>query len=210
MKILKMMAVAALFMPLLFSCSGGSSSKNNLLGAIPDQYAQFVEEKAQIKKEAENIKTAEDKKALIEKSEKMTAKWKEKMEESAKALSGKPIEIAECNFNVTEPMSLEFDDFFSKSDLKPKFNIKGTAIAKADTQTELNYVLKSIPVYLVGYDAEGKEVFKTKTGYVDVEDVNGKAFIKANTPVKFDPVRFGESDIEGSKTAKTYKLEVKE
>lgn len=205
-----MMAVAALFMPLLFSCSGGSSSKNNLLGAIPDQYAQFVEEKAQIKKKAENIKTAEDKKALIEKSEKMTAKWKEKIEESAKALSGKPIEIAECNFNITEPMSLEFDDFFSKSDLKPKFNIKGTAVAKADTQTELNYVLKSIPVYLVGYDAEGKEVFKTKAGYVDVEDVNGKAFIKANTPVKFDPVRFGESDIEGSKTAKTYKLEVKE
>lgn len=98
-----MMAVAALFMPLLFSCSGGSSSKNNLLGAIPDQYAQFVEEKAEIKKEAENIKTAEDKKALIEKSEKMTAKWKEKMEESAKALSGKPVEIAECNFNITEP-----------------------------------------------------------------------------------------------------------
>jgi tRNA pseudouridine38-40 synthase len=59
-------------------------------------------------------------------------------------------------------------------------------------------------------DVEGKEVFKTKAGYVDVEDVNGKAFIKANTPVKFDPVRFGESDIEGSKTAKTYKLEVKE
>lgn len=112
MKILKMMAVAALFMPLLFSCSGGSSSKNNLLGAIPDQYAQFVEEKAQIKKEAENIKTAEDKKALIEKSEKMTAKWKEKMEESAKALSGKPVEIAECNFNITEPLSLEFDEFF--------------------------------------------------------------------------------------------------
>ena len=54
-----MMAVAALFMPLLFSCSGGSSSKNNLLGAIPDQYAQFVEEKAKIKKEAENIKTAD-------------------------------------------------------------------------------------------------------------------------------------------------------
>ncbi len=49
-----MMAVAALFMPLLFSCSGGSSSKNNLLGAIPDQYAQFVEEKAQIKEEAKN------------------------------------------------------------------------------------------------------------------------------------------------------------
>ena len=55
-----MMAVAALFMPLLFSCSGGSSSKNNLLGAIPDQYAQFVEEKAQIKKEAENIKASTD------------------------------------------------------------------------------------------------------------------------------------------------------
>lgn len=210
MKILKMMAVAALFMPLLFSCSGGSSSDNKLFGAIPDQYAQFLEDKAKIKEEAKNIKTAEDKKALIEKSEKMTEKWREKIGDSAKALSGKPIEIAECDFNVTEPMSLEFEDFFSKSDLTMNFKLKGAAAVKADTKTELDYVRKSLQVYIVGYDAEGNEVYKTKAGFVDAENADGKVLLKANTPVKFDYIHFGKSDVEGSKAAKTYKLEVKE
>ena len=202
------MAVAALFMPLLFSCSGGSSSKTNLFGALPDQYAEFLEDKANIKKEAENIKSAEDKKALIEKSEKMTAQWKDKIEESAKALSGKPVEIADCAFNVTDPISLEFKDFFSKSRLTPSFNLKGAAVAKADVQTEADYVLKTIAVYLVGYDAEGKEVYKSKVGTVDVENVNGKALLKPNTPIQFDVIHFGESDIAGSKAATTFKLEI--
>ena len=202
-----MMAVAALFMPMLFSCSGSSSSKTNLFGTFPDQYVQFLEDKANIKKEAESIKSAEDKKALIEKSEKMNAKWREKLEESAKALSGKPIEIAECDFNVTEPISLEFKDFFSKSNLTPSFNIKGAAIAKADLQTEADYVLEKEPVYLVGYDADGKEVYKSKIGFVNVENVNGKTLLKANTPIQFDIVHFYKSDVEGSKTAKTFKLE---
>ncbi len=47
------------------------------------------------KKQAENIKTEADKKELIEKSEKMQAEWKVKIEECAKTLNGKPIEVRE-------------------------------------------------------------------------------------------------------------------
>lgn len=59
MKIIKLMALAAILMPLLFSCSGGGSSAG-MLGQLPDKYAQFTEEKAELKKEAENIKTEAD------------------------------------------------------------------------------------------------------------------------------------------------------
>ena len=54
MKIIKLMALVAIFMPLLFSCSGGSSS-SGMFGLLPDKYGKFVEEKAKIEKEAENI-----------------------------------------------------------------------------------------------------------------------------------------------------------
>lgn len=43
MKIIKLMALAAILMPLLFSCSGGGSSAG-MLGQLPDKYAQFTEE----------------------------------------------------------------------------------------------------------------------------------------------------------------------
>lgn len=66
MKIIKLMALAAILMPLLFSCSGGGSSAG-MLGQLPDKYAQFTEEKAELKKEAENIKTEADKKRFLEK-----------------------------------------------------------------------------------------------------------------------------------------------
>ena len=78
MKIIKLMALAAILMPLLFSCSGGGSSAG-MLGQFPDKYAQFTEEKAELKKEAENIKTEADKKRFLEKSEKLNKKWKEKL-----------------------------------------------------------------------------------------------------------------------------------
>lgn len=100
MKIIKLMALAAILMPLLFSCSGGGSSAG-MLGQLPDKYAQFTEEKAELKKEAENIKTEADKKRFLEKSEKLNKKWKEKLEATAKDLNGKPIEFAESQFEVT-------------------------------------------------------------------------------------------------------------
>ena len=103
MKKMKQMALAVLLMPLLFACSGGSSTDTNLYGSLPEKYEKFMQEKADLKKQAENIKTEADKKELIEKSEKMQAEWKVKIEECAKTLNGKPIEVEKCDFTITTP-----------------------------------------------------------------------------------------------------------
>lgn len=93
MKIIKLMALAAILMPLLFSCSGGGSSAG-MLGQLPDKYAQFTEEKAELKKEAENIKTEADKKRFLEKSEKLNKNgrrsWKLQQRTSTASQSSSP------------------------------------------------------------------------------------------------------------------------
>lgn len=207
MKSIKLLALVAILMPMLFSCSGGASSSNSvLLGSLPDEYAKFQEEKAQISEEAKNIKSEADKKKLIEKSEKMKEKWSAKLEESAKSLDGKPLEFAESDIKVTEPVSLEFDGFFSKSDLNPKFKINGGAEATTEINTGENYVLGSERVYIVGYNAEGQEVCKIHAGSIAVENVDGKSVVKAGTPVKFSSFHIGSKEDYGA--AKTIKLEV--
>lgn len=210
MKKMKQMALAVLLMPLLFACSGGSSTDTNLYGSLPEKYEKFMQEKADLKKQAENIKTEADKKELIEKSEKMQAEWKVKIEECAKTLNGKPIEVEKCDFTITTPLSLEFTDFYSNSNLTPSFKINGEATATSDMKTGNDFVLPSENVYLVGYNAEGQEVYKTLVGNIAAENVDGKAFVKAGTPVEFKKLKFSKSDIEnGCKDAKTYKLELK-
>lgn len=207
MKIIKLMALAAILMPLLFSCSGGGSSAG-MLGQLPDKYAQFTEEKAELKKEAENIKTEADKKRFLEKSEKLNKKWKEKLEATAKDLNGKPIEFAESQFEVTSPVSLEFEEFSSSSALTPKFKVNGEAKAASDITTDQKYYYSTENVYITGYDTEGKQVYKARVGSVKVQDADGKLLVKAGTPVKFDKLGFGKADVEGSKLAKSYKLEM--
>lgn len=210
MKKMKQMALAVLLMPLLFACSGGSSTDTNLYGSLPEKYEKFMQEKADLKKQAENIKTEADKKELIEKSEKMQAEWKVKIEECAKTLNGKPIEVEKCDFTITTPLSLEFTDFYSNSNLTPSFKINGEATATSDMKTGNDFILPSENVYLVGYNAEGQEVYKTLVGNIAAENVDGKAFVKAGTPVEFKKLKFSKSDIEnGCKDAKTYKLELK-
>lgn len=210
MKKMKQMALAVLLMPLLFACSGGSSTDTNLYGSLPEKYEKFMQEKADLKKQAENIKTEADKKELIEKSEKMQAEWKVKIEECAKTLNGKPIEVEKCDFTITTPLSLEFTDFYSNSNLTPSFKINGEATATSDMKTGNDFILPSENVYLVGYNAEGQEVYKTLVGNIAAENVDGKAFVKAGIPVEFKKLKFSKSDIEnGCKDAKTYKLELK-
>ena len=210
MKKMKQMALAVLLMPLLLACSGGSSTDTNLYGSLPEKYEKFMQEKADLKKQAENIKTEADKKELIEKSKKMQAEWKVKIEECAKTLNGKPIEVEKCDFTITTPLSLEFTDFYSNSNLTPSFKINGEATATSDMKTGNDFVLPSENVYLVGYNAEGQEVYKTLVGSIAAENVDGKTFVKAGTPVEFDNVKFSNSDLKnGCKDAKTYKLELK-
>lgn len=207
MKSIKLLALVAVLMPMLFSCSGGASSSNSaLLGSLPDEYAKFQEEKAQIGEEAKNIKSEAEKKKLIEKAQKMEEKWSEKIEKSAKSLDGKPLEFAESDIKVTEPVSFEFDGFFSKSDLNPKFKINGSAEAATEINTGENYVLGYERVYIVGYDADGQVVCKIHAGSIAVENVDGKSVVKAGTPVEFSTFNFSSKEDYGA--AKTIKLEV--
>lgn len=41
-----------------------------------------------------------------------------------------------------------------------------------------------------------------------MQDADGKQLVKAGTPVQFDKLGFGKADVEGSKLAKSYKLEM--
>lgn len=203
------MALAAINASILLSCSGGSgsSSAESIFGTLPEVYEQFQSEKDQINEEAKNIKSEADKAELIEKSNKMQEKWSAKIEDSAKALDGKPIEFAESDIKVIEPVSLEFDGFFSKSDMNPKFNVNGSAEVVNEITAD-RYILSAEKVYIVGYDADGQQVYQINVGSVPVENVDGTAVIKAGTPVKFDSFHFSSRNITEYKAAKTLKLEV--
>lgn len=64
------------------------------------------------------------------------------------------------------------------------------------------------PINIVGYDAEGKQINKNTIGHIAVENVDGKIFIKANTPIQFDSIIFNESDLESDKNVKSFKFEL--
>lgn len=207
-KFIKLAAIAAILAPAMFSCSGGgSSSEAPLFGSLPETYGKFVSAKDALKAEAENIKSEADKAKFLEKAEKMQEEWAGKIEEAAKSLDGKPVEFAEGEFKITEPVSLQFDRFFSKSDLTPAFNVNGQAEAAAEIVTELDYVLPSEGVHIVGYDAEGQEVYDERIGSVNVENRDGKVVVPAGSAVKFDSFRFGKSDAESCPKIATLKLE---
>ncbi len=204
--ILKLMVLAAIFLPAMLSCSGGS--KTPLFGSLPEVYSKFQAENNALMEEAKNIKTDKEKEALIKKSSEMKEKWTAKIEESAKNLDGKPIEFAEGNFKVTQPISLQYDGFANKSKLTPKFNINGAAEAAADITTDIEYFSAKRTVSIVGYDAEGQEVFKQSAGSVDVENNGGYIFVPAGTPIVFSTLYFSDSKVDGYLEAKTIKLEL--
>lgn len=209
MKIFKLMALAAIAMPFMFSCSGsGSSSDTLLFGALPGQFEQLLAEQAELKEKAKDIKSEAEKAELIKKSEEIKEKWSGKIEESAKALDGKQIEFAQSDVKVTQPVSLQYEGFFSKSDMTPKFKINGAAEVTSEINTDAPYILPSEHVYIVGYNAEGQEVYRIKSGFVAAENVDGKSVVKAGTPVTFDPIVFSDNKVEQYKEAKTLKLEV--
>lgn len=209
MKIFKLMALAAIAMPFMFSCSGGGSSSDTLLfGALPGQFEQLLAEQAELKEKAKDIKSEAEKAELIKKSEEIKEKWSGKIEESAKALDGKQIEFAQSDVKVTQPVSLQYEGFFSKSDMTPKFKINGAAEVTSEINTDAPYILPSEHVYIVGYNAEGQEVYRIKAGFVAADNVDGKSVVKAGTPVTFDPIVFSDNKVEQYKEAKTLKLEV--
>lgn len=209
MKTMKLMAFAAIVMPLLYSCSGGAGSSGTpLFGSLTGVYEQFQTEKNKLTEEAQNIRTEAEKAKLIEKATKMSEEWKTKIEDSAKSLNGKAIKFEESNIKVVEPVSLEFEKITNKSDLTPRFKINGSAEAATEINTGLDYVLSAEKIYIVGYNAEGQQVYKIKAGTIPVENVEGKSVAKAGAPVKFEAISLSDKNLEDYKAAKTVKLEL--
>lgn len=208
---MKLMALAAIVVPMLSSCSGDGATSSNpsLFGELPEEYVQFKAEKDAFKEKAKEIKTEADKAKLIKESQEMEEKWTVRIEESSKSLDGKTIGISDGEIKVTEPLSLTFDRFFSKSDLTPVFVVIGAAQAAVDITPESEFPRTAYQVYIVGYGPDGAELFDNEIGFIDAQETDGKAVIPAGTPVKFDKLQFSGKDAPAYPMAETLKLVVK-
>ncbi len=176
----------------LGSCSGGS--EKGLFGNLTSEYAEMMTERDELKKEAENIKTEAEKAEFIEKGKKLDEKWSEKLEESAKELDGKQLEVTDSLFKVTTPLTLEFEKLLG-SNLEPNFKVDGAAETTHEITKENTY-LGTLIVYLAGYDKDGKELFTSEIGKVEGKLTDDKLVVPAGAPVKFTSLRFNDKYVK--------------
>lgn len=205
-KIFKLVAIIAILLPTLTSCSGGSGSKSIIFGTFPSVYEKFMKEKETLEAEAKDIKTEADKAEYLKKTEKLKQKWSEKLETAAKSADGQTLEFTESNVKVTEPISLTFEKM--DKDLKPVYTFNGKAEAGSEIQANIS-VFNLVSVNLCGYDEAGNEVFSTKVGNVNSTKENDK-LVPAGTQVNFTKLYFSGKDVEAYMKAKTLKLVIDE
>lgn len=205
--VLCLLIMAAVMIPFVSSCSEGSSSKSPF-GSLPEVYGKYVEAGNELKEEAKNIKTDEDKTKYLKKYDRLTKKWSEKIEKSAVSLDGKPIEFADGQFVVTQPVSFQFKNVLDKSQLYAVFTFNGSAETAEEIVLNRTFYLPSVKVNMVGYDSEGQEQFAQSVGSLDVQDVDGKSVVSKGTPVKFDTFQFGTYGLEKYVNTTILKLEV--
>lgn len=210
MKIKKMLSLllgALVMLPMMVSCSGEGSSKSPF-GSLPEVYEGYLQAGEKLKKEAEKIKTDEDKAKYLEKSEKLKAEWAGKIEKAAKKLDGKIIHFEEGEFTVSEPISFQFNDISEKAYLHAVFNFVGSAVTADDTILARDFYASNASVKMVGYDSEGQELFRTNVGVIDCQEKEGKSFIPKGTPIKFNFFQFGGKDAPTYGNTAVLKFEV--
>ncbi len=193
----------------LTACSGGSSSKSDIFGNVPELLEKYRAEKAALKEKGENIKTQEEKAKLIEESKKVDEEYAEKIEKASIELDGKTLDVTGENIEITSPMTLNFDGWSSKRSLTPQFKVTGEAKTTTEFTLEKQVFSTKCPVLLLGIDAEGNEVFHLTTGTIDVNTENGTTTVAAGTPVEFSKISVNPEYLEGYQTAKTLKLVVR-
>lgn len=198
---------ALVMLPIMLSCSGDGSSKSPF-GSLPEVYEGYLQAGEKLKKEAQNIKTDEDKAKYLEKSEKLKAEWAGKIEKAAKKLDGKTIDFEEGEFIVSEPISFQFNDIAEKAYLHAVFNVNGSAETAADTTLARDFYARDASVRMVGYDSEGQELFRTNVGVIDCQEKEGKSFIPKGTPIKFNFFHYGGKDAPTYGNTAVLKFEV--
>lgn len=206
---LKLMAMAVIALSTLFSCSQGGGSDSMLFGSLPGEYEKMQAAKDALREEARNASSEAQMTRLMEKSNELKEEWTVKIENAAKSVDGRQIDITDGDIKVTSPISLTFRNFFSKMDLTPTFSIAGSAEAASDIVPEGKYPLAYYTVYIVGYGAENQELFTGRMGSIKAEITGDKAVVKAGTPVEFDMLQFSAKEVTGYEDAKSLKLEVR-
>lgn len=214
-------ALVALALTTLASCGGGagSSSDSKFFGSVPGVFMQMTEKKDALKEQFKNCSSESEAKSIMEDAESAEKEYTAKIEEAAKALDGKTIEI-ETNdyFRVNSPVALTYDGFRSKSDLTPRFKLAGNIEAAQVYQSENSktlsgssdvsrYVGLSEPVYLVGLDDAGNELFTSKIAYFPIGKIaDTELGIPAGTPLTFETFTITDKNAEGC--AKATKLQL--
>lgn len=209
--IFKTMALAVIISPLFLSCSGvaSSGSESLLYGNLPAVHGEMQEAKEALMEEYKACESEAKAKSLMEKGDKLGEEYLAKIEEAAKALDGREIKITDGDIKVTAPVSLTFKKFFSKIDMTPYFMTNGGAEAAVDITPDSEYPLTIYQVYIVGYGADGQELFTSNVGQIDAVETDGKGVIKAGTPVKFHEIQFSDKKVKEYQQATSLKLEVR-
>lgn len=202
---MKLLACVAVGAAMLQSCSSGSSeasSETMLFGTVPGIYEQFSTRRGELK---EKLKSSPDDGEQIKSDyDKLHSEYATKLEEAAKALDGKTLDIIPGDdFKITAPVSLTFEKFFSDSDLTPAFDVAGEIVTTKDLFPEGASIGIGSPVYIVYYDAAGNELNKSRIGFLKPSQQMGdKIGVPAGSTIKFDRLQFSPKRIpDYTKTA---------
>lgn len=224
MKISHFICTLALSTLAFTACSDGpATSKSKIFGTLPSVYGQYQAEGEALKEKAKEAIANNDKGAfekLQAEDEKLTEKYRSKIEEAAKACAEQQLEIeANEDFTVKTPVTFHFKDFFSQRDMIPNFEVQGEIVTAreilppfSDSFVEYNmqYPDKIVAnqVKLVGYDSEGNEVISNTIGHIKMQKIGDKLGFPAGTPVELDALHYGKRDSEDCAKVATLKLEI--
>lgn len=223
MRNFKLMALAAIAMPMLLSScggSGGSSSDSKFFGTVLGIYADMTAKDESLKEQFKNCSSEGEAKKIFAEAEAAEKEYSVKIEEAAKALDGKTIEIESTpEITVNTPITLTFDGFQSKTDMTPRFKLAGDAVAAQNYQSEeskglstgggdlTKYKGLSQHVYLLGFDDAGTQVFSQKVAYFPIDLItDAELGVKAGTNLKFEDFTINKKNCEGCIKAAVLKL----
>lgn len=214
MRNFKLMALIAIAMPLLLSSCGGdsgSSTKSKFFGNVPGIYAEMIAKDESLKEKFKNSSSEDEAKKIYAEAEAAEKEYSVKIEEAAKALDGKTIEIESTpEITVNSPVTLTFDGYQSKTDMTPRFKLAGDAVAAQNYQSEeskglsngggdlTKYKGLAQYVYLLGFDDAGTQVFSQKVAYFPIDLITDTELgVKSGTDLKFENFTINKKNCEG-------------
>lgn len=223
MRNFKLLALAAIAMPILLSsCGGGSgsSSDSKFFGNVPGIYAEMAAKDESLKEQFKSSSSEDEAKKVFAEAEAAEKEYSVKIEEAAKSLDGKTIEIESTSeITVNTPITLTFDGFRSKTDMTPRFKLAGDAVAAQNYQSEeskglstgggdlTRYKGLAQHVYLLGFDDAGTQVFSQKVAYFPIDLISDAELgVKAGTKLVFETFTINKKNCEGCTKATVLKL----